>query len=388
MKKIEKRLRGALRYELVSVQPEALLNECALEGLTVSELEILDAFTLRLTIPEDERQRLEALAPRCRCELKLLETSGGSRDRRLLRRRLPLLLAALLALSAILASQLFIWEIDFVGAQELSRGRLLRALEESGVAPGAFRFSLDADAVRGKMLDKIPELAWMSVNVRGSKATVLLLPRSEKPEIYREEDAADLRAGAPGVVLRVSVLAGKPLVQPGQAVLRGETLVTGSLDSLTNAPRSVRARGEVLAETFYEITACSPPQTAKCEGGGRSVRRFALCFGKTRVNFFGKGGKALDGYDKIIRETVLGVPGLFELPVRLVREELRPYDSRPGGAPQAEELQGRLYDELAARIDGEILSAAFSVSEEDGLLCVTLRARCRENIARTVDIIP
>ncbi len=387
MRSIEKRLRGALRYELSGVQPEALLNACALEGLAFGELEIVDAYTLRLTLPEGEKARFEALAPRCRCEVRLLSAEGGSRDRRLLRRRLPLLLIALAVLLTLLLSSFFIWEIELVGGEGLSRGELLRALEESGVAPGTFVPALDADAVRGRMLARVPELAWMTVNVRGSRARVVLLPRSEKPEIYRESDAADIVAARTGIVTRVSVLAGKALVRPGQAVLRGETLVSGTLDSLTNAPRAVRARAEVLAETWYEITAVSPAQTRKTEGSGRKIVRWALCFGKTRVNFYGKGGKALDGYDRIIRVVTPGVEGLFSLPLRLVREELCPYDSAPGGAPPAEELQRRLYDALAAQVDGEILSAAFSVSDDGGLLCVTMRAHCREDIAETVYII-
>lgn len=388
MKGIEKRLLGALRCEIVGVQPEALLNACALEGLNVSELEIVDAYTLRLTLPEGERERFEALAPHCRCEVSVLRKTGGSEDRRTLRRRWPLLLAALAVLAALFLSSLFIWEIELIGGGDLSRGELLRALEESGVYPGAFRPGLDADAVRGRMLERLPELAWMTVNLRGSKATVLLLPRSERPEIYREEDAADIVAGGTGLIVRVSVLNGRPLVQPGQAVLRGETLVSGTLDSLTNAPRAVRARAEVLAETWYEITACSPVQTHKTGEKGRSILRWALCLGKRRVNFYGKGGKALDGYDKIIRETAAGIKGLFTLPLRFVREELRPYVSAPGGAPDAEELQRRLCEMLEERIDGEILSASFFVSEDKGLLCVTMRAHCRENIAKTVDIIP
>ena len=386
MKTIETRLRGALRYELGGTQPEALLNACALEGLSFSELEIEDAYTLRLTLPEADQARFEALAPRCRCELRLLGQTGGSADRRLLRRRLPLLLAAIAVLAALLLSSLFIWEIELVGGEGLSRGELLRALEESGVAPGVFWPGLDGDAVRAKMLARVPELAWMSVNVRGSKARVLLLPRGDKPEIYREEDAADIVASRSGVVVRVSALNGKPLVRAGQAVLHGETLVSGTLDSITNAPRRVRARAEVVAETLYEISAVSPAQTRKTGSGGRPVRRWALCVGDSRVNFYGKGGKALDGYDKIIRVTSFGAEGLFSLPLRLVREELRPYASVPGGAPSAEELQRRLYDGLAAAIDGEILSASFAVSEEKGLLCVTMRARCREDIAETVNI--
>ena len=387
MKRIEKRLRGALRYELSSVQPEALLNECARAGVPVSELEIVDAYTLRLTLPEADGARLEALAPRCRCELRLLGRVGGSADRRLLRRRLPLLLIALLVLLTLLASSLFIWEIELTGAEELSRGRLLRALEESGVAPGAFWPALDSDEVRNHMLARVPELAWMTVNVRGSRARVLLLARSEKPEIYRESEAAELVASRSGIVVRVSALSGEALVHKGQAVLRGERLVGGALESLAGEPRYVRARGEVLADTWYEITAVSPPQTRKDGSDGRSTRRWALCVGKTRVNFYGKGGKALDGYDKIIREITPGVEGLFTLPLRLVCEELRPYGGGGLASPPAEELQRRLYDELAAQLDGEILSASFAVSEKDGLLCVTLRAHCRENIAQTVNII-
>lgn len=386
MKGLERRIKGSLRYELCGVQPEALLNACAMEGLGFSELSIVDAYTLRLTVAESDRARFEALAPRCRCELRLLEESGGRKDRRLLRRRLPLLLIALAVLLTLLLSSLFIWEIELKGGEELSRGELLRALEECGVSPGVFWPALDADAVRARMLDKLPELAWMTVNVRGSRATVLLLPRSEKPEIYREDDAADIVAGGTGIILRMSVLSGKAVVQPGQAVLKGETLVTGLLDSLANAPRAVRSRAEILAETCYEIMAVSPAQTAKTAGEGRTLRRFALCVGKTRVNFYGKAGKALDGYDKMIREDAWGIEGLFMLPVRFIREELRPYASAPGGSPSAEELQQRLYDGLAAQIDGEILSASFFVSEEEGRLCVTMRAVCRENIAKTVDI--
>ena len=288
MNRIERRIKGALRYELCGVQPEALLNACALEGLPFSELEIVDAYTLRLTIPEDERARLEALAPRCRCELRPLGGTGGRTARRALRRRWPLLLAAALLLLGLLVSSLFIWEIELIGRESLSRGLLLRALEDAGVAPGACRPGLDADEVRSRVLERVPELAWMTVNVRGSRASVLLLERSDKPEIYREKDAADVTAKCAGIVRRVSVLNGRPLVRPGQAVLRGETLVSGVMDSLTNAPRGVRARAEVLADTWYEITALCPAGRLKETDGGTAQRRYALVVGKTRVNFYGR----------------------------------------------------------------------------------------------------
>ena len=45
-------------------------------------------------------------------------------------------------------------------------------------------------------------------------------------------------------------------------------------------------------------------------------------------------------------------------------------------------MKAALLQGLEERIDGEILDHAFSVASCDGLLVVTLRARCLENIAR------
>ena len=49
----------------------------------------------------------------------------------------------------------------------------------------------------------------------------------------------------------------------------------------------------------------------------------------------------------------------------------------------AERLKSTLIKELERRIDGgEIISVNFSVSQDEALLTVTLRAQCRENIAK------
>ena len=79
---------------------------------------------------------------------------------------------------------------------------------------------------------------------------------------------------------------------------------------------------------------------------------------------------------------------MFSTPLCLVCEELRPYEARAAAFSAPEELQQRLFGELNAQIRGEIVSASFSVSEGDALLGVSLHAACREDIAKTVDIIP
>ena len=387
MSGIEESLRGLIVAELSVPEPEALLNACLAAGLPLQRQRRLDAFTLRVAVFERELPRLEALAIRHGAELRVVSRRGGSRARHLLRRRLPLLLLGLLTLALVLVSSLFVWEIRLVGAEDLSRGELLRELSDCGLSGGAFWPGLDADALRDRMLLREPRLAWMAVNIHGSVAEVKLLRREERPESPGDAPA-QLVATRAGLVQRVSVLEGLPLIQPGQAVLPGETLVSGRLESLTAPPRLVRAQGEVWADTWYTLTAVCPPAAAKesAESGARS--RFALKIGGTRINFYQNSGKAIDGCDKIVHEYPWGIPGLFLLPVTLVREELIRY--RPAGLSygSAEETGQRLLAALEERIEGEILSYTLTVGESGDLTVVTLRAQCRENIAKSVDITP
>ena len=109
---------------------------------------------------------------------------------------------------------------------------MLRALSDCGVSRGCFWPSLSADLVRSRMMTLLPQIGWMTVNVSGSRAIVLVSEREEKPEIYLESAAADIVAGRTGIVTQLSVLSGRPLVSPGQSVLEGETLVSGVMESL------------------------------------------------------------------------------------------------------------------------------------------------------------
>ena len=386
MTKLSYRIRGEAEAEIFGVFPEAVVNRCAATGISLRRVKAVDGQTLRCTLDEKGLARLRAICLRCQCELRLLRLTGGSRDRQLLRRRFWLPLTALLAAGLLLLSSLFVWDIEISGNARVSRGEILRALSESGLRRGCFWPGLQTDLVRSKTLCLLPELAWMGVNVNGSRAVVLVEERAEKPEIYHESAPCELVASHTGVVRRVSVLNGKALVAPGSAVQEGEVLVSGAPENLMGEPRFVRARAEIWADTWYELTAVCPPSGAGKGAAKRKSTRFALKIGDERINFYGKSRKTLDGYDKIVHEYNLGIDGLFALPVSLVRETV--IVSRPAEGPDADPaaMQQRLEDSLRGSIDGEIVSRSFSVAERDGAVYVTMRARCFENIARVQEI--
>ena len=381
MARISDWLRGTLRAELVGAFPAGLLNALASRGVELWDVESADQYTLRLSLYESRLPELENLAKRAGCELRVLNRVGGAGGRRRVLRRPALLLGLLAAALLLLASSLFVWDVEVRGTNRLSRAQVLRALEDCGLGVGSFWPGLDTELLRSDVMQTLPEIGWMTVNVCGSRATAVIVEREEKPEMAGEEKPADLVASRGGLVRRVNVLEGSPKVREGQLVTGGELLVGAELPNLTNEPRRVRARGAVMADTWYELTAVRPLREALKSPRGVPRSRFALVFGKKRVNLYFGSGKAIDGCDKIISEHTLGIPGLFSTPIRLVRERFAPYKLTLGTDCDASELGRRLYALLESGTEGQILSYSLTPGRMGELFALTLRAHCIENIA-------
>lgn len=385
MKAVE-RIKGLAVVEICGAFPESVLNTAATAQLEMWDIESVDAYTKRLRVFEKSLPQLENISARCMCDMRVISRRGGSADRRLLAKRSTLLLLLLLTSVLLMISSLFIWDIRVEGNERLSRGEVLRALEECGVKSGAFWPALDTDEIRCRMLLKLPELGWMTVNVHGSCADVPITERSDKPEIYDENDAADIIAGKTGIIDSMTVLNGKSIVQPGRAVRAGETLIESRMDSITNLPRYVRAEGSIKAHTWYELCAVCPLESAEKTQSRTVGLRFFVKIGKKRINFYIGSRKAIDECDKIIKEYKLGADGLFAMPISFAAELYRIHETAAVSCGDDEGMKKRLYDALAESIDGTVEEARFTVSRENGVLCVTMRAACIEEIGVTREL--
>lgn len=151
----------------------------------------------------------------------------------------------------------------------------------------------------------------------------------------------------------------------------------------------MHAEGEVIAETFEELTAEMPLTLQKKTPAGHERTRFALLFGEKRINFY-TGSRIFDANcDTIIKVHKLGIEGLFELPVSIVTETEQRYVLTETEAPEdaaKARLQKVLEAELSRRVGetGKIESCETTFAVVNGYEVATLRAQCRQNIAKEV----
>lgn len=369
----------------------AFLNGCANRGLRPVSAEPDGDFALRVRLRSGDVKKAERIARKTQCALEVISAGGAPRFGRTVLRRASVAAGLLLIALLLVWSKLYIWEIEVTGNETVPTARILDGLRECGIGYGSFWPSITSDILRSELLIELPELSWATVNIHGSRAEVIVRERVPKPEIWSDRDKADVVAAKPGFVTGVRVLNGTAKVRQGSAVLTGETLISAETDSAFSGPRTVHAAGTVLAETYYELTALAPLTQAEKVYTGERHSRWAVVVGKNRYNFYGNSSISTAACDRITTVWDCAVGGVFSLPVSVIRETELEYgtvETERDGFLACRELEAALHARLLSELgpEAEIESERFSASAANGVITVTLRAKCTEDIGIEVPV--
>lgn len=134
-----------------------------------------------------------------------------------------------LSLTAVCVLSQFVLTIEVEGNEAVSTAEILTELRRQGLRPGVYGPGLDEGTISSAALLGLPELAWMSVNLHGTRAEVLVREAVPAPEVDDEEQVGSIVARSSGIVTHIEPLSGEALVAQGDTVLAGEVLISGAV---------------------------------------------------------------------------------------------------------------------------------------------------------------
>lgn len=388
--------RGSVLFTVMGAFPERFLNLCAQRGIGFWDLEWEDAHSLHLRVSRRDAKRLKELGERVMCEVTPQRRMGVPFFLMTFRKRYGLLLGLALAIAAVGIFSRFILTIEVSGNEKVPTAAILTELSRQGVRVGVYGPGLDTRRISQEALIELTDLSWMSVNLHGTRAEVLVRENLPEPELRDETTPANVVSAATGIITHMEVLDGQAVFQEGDTVLEGEILISGVMDlkepkysEIDAGQRIVHARGNIYARTWRTLEAAIPLEAEVKRYTGEEKTQWEFVALGHSVNFFGKAGISPSGYDKITTSHVLMLPGGRVMPLALRKTEYRAYDtvSVPLEEPAAQTL---LEDRLLLRLSdligetGEVISTGFSARKSGGMLVVALQAECREQIGREV----
>lgn len=375
----------SVRVELTSADIPGLLQTINTMGIPIGNLNAVNDLTFQFTVGYRHYESIRKVAERRGECIHILSKEGLSwLLLRAVQRPVILLMFCLLLLFAIvLPTRVFIVEVE--GNERIPDNMILEAAKFAGIRFGTSRRHIRSEIVKNKLLDRMPELQWAGVNTYGCTAVISVRERAVENEDQKSFSVSNCVAMCDGVITSTTITSGTALCSEGQAVKKGQVLISGYSDC-GMIVATERAQGEIFANTRHTLTAFS-----SCEAGVRKEFkekqvRYSLGFGKKRINLYKGSGISDSSCVKMIKKYNLTLPGDYVLPLNLIIEEYICYRVSTRNTCNTDS-ENALSDFAKQYISGNGISRRINEAQEtletnNGLIVLKGIYSCNEMIGR------
>lgn len=380
---------GMVKLRVRSAYPERLLNLCSFHGVRIYEAVRADVDLIYITVPFRDLKKIRSFVRKAHGRIWVVHRFGLPFWLGRTRYRYGLWGGA--AFFIVLLYILFtrIWAIDISAPPGISEREVAEQLETLGVRCGVAADNIDVKKIQTQMMLERQDLSFIAINLNGNQAKVQIEARTPKPEILDEDLITSVVAKKTGIITEMEVKGGTAVKKVGETVMQGEMLI----DALTqpvkeeSQPFLSHAFGEVEARTWERIRSVRCLKTEEKVYTGEKKTRYAVVLGKKRINLYLDSGTDGASCDKITEEKKIVLGDGYTLPVYLVQQELVYYETKSAEFT-AKDLQSEMEQaakmEIQNRIDGKIVNASNTFSEENGLAILTTVSECREQIGEVI----
>lgn len=396
MKRLMNYLLGMVRLTITGPFPERLINLCAQHRLDFWAVEWLDEHSVRLTTRRGALKELKELAKKVGCTVEVEKSRGLPDFLARFRTRYAFLVGLALTLCAVAFLSRFILVIEVSGNEQVPTAVILSQLRQLGVRPGVYGPSLDRQQIAQEALLELEGLSWMGINLHGTRLEVIVREAVPEPERVDETGYYDIQAEVDGMITHVEAELGDAVVQEGDTVAAGDTLISGLVtleppiySDLPTRYYETHARGRVWARTWRTLTAAIPLTAQVKTYTGEEKTVWSVNLLGNQVEIFGNSSISWPFYDKITTVRQGCLPTGEALPISLRQETFREYEVRSVSL-DLQAAQSMLEEQLLRRLeelvgeDGEVRATQTQAWVDDTFFKVTMESECLEEIGREV----
>lgn len=366
---------------------ERFLNICMRRGIFLRNIRRVGSERIVACVGIGDFKRIRSIARKTATHVTILGRRGLPFLLHRMRHRRAAVFGAVFFCAVLWYCSTHIMGVAIVGNSRISEKTVVSELRELGIYRGASIGQIDRRAVQNSMMNELDDLAWIGVNIKGSKAYVEI---RERLDVQRETETlpCNLVAARDGIVRMLDVKDGQTVVRVGDMVEAGDLLVSGAVDSTAEGIRYTRAFGGVYAETRYVKVREYPLEYMEKIYTGKKKSRYTLGVFGGELPLFAGSRAPFEKADSSEHETVFNC-GSFVMWRDIFREYTE--ERRARSAEEAENI-GRA--ELGAELECEIPEGAvikeknFTKSEGvGGKVKITAEIVCIEDIAlqRAID---
>ena len=163
----------------------------------------------------------------------------------------------------------FVTDIYIQVPEGIKKEDIRKELYQVGLKPGVYKKSIDRKEIRDHIMLKFNDVAYLSINVKGTNIFVTVTKKAETLKSVEQSNYCNIIAKKDGIIEKVIARSGNSVVQKGDIVRKGDVLINGSNN---------KSIPEVWATTFYEASKSASYEEVVKEKTGNKKNVYTLSF--------------------------------------------------------------------------------------------------------------
>lgn len=345
-----------------------------------------------------EYRKLRRVCRRSGTRIRIVRKRGAPFQLLRLKRRKGLVAGAACGVGVYVFLSGFLWGVQVTGEELMPGGRIAEAAARQGIYRGAPMREMNPRGAAHGILAELPGLSWVGVNTDGCFVEVAVKEAQPQPEVEEPKGLSNIVAAREGKVVEIEAESGRPEVELGEAVERGQLLISGLYEEEQDPwaeplPHPLQvvgpAKGRVVAETYHTFTVQVGGSKKEWVETGEVESSCSLYLLGLRVPL---GLPLPPGEGREFREEkplrVLGV----ELPVSFDREARVVWKEQARAlSPEEQEAQALLKLRYAQKAElgdgGQVLEEEITYQHGEGICILNAVCLCREEIGVVQEVL-
>ncbi len=371
-------LNGYLHLRVRTKHPEKFLNLCFANGISIYKSTFKKS-DLYLKTSITSFRKIRKIKPRFKGKVHIVKKVGLPFFISKNKGRYGFAAGMVLFFMFLFIMSRFVWNVEVVGANAENTVKTKIALNDIGIRNGVLSEKIDVKSLRNELLLKVSELSWAAINIEGCEVTVNVTQTEKKDEISNEP--SNLVSMYDGVIVSVEATKGSAAVTVGEAVRKGDLLISGVLEYSDLYTELVRAKGRVMAEITETIKVSQPLKITEKVKTGYEKKLSVIDFFGIKIPLFIGG---VNGNFKVSQTKIPIKLFCKTLPIEFITNKFSFYEEKEVyfSKANASILARKKLDEKVKKFvgDGKILDIKISENIAQDNLEIVAKIRCEKNI--------
>lgn len=236
-------VRGYYTIVVEGLDTESFLNYLIRNKIYVYNVNRIEKTKIQFNIDRDNYRKLKKIHRSNKFNIKVKKQTGIPFIAKRIYTYRGMVICAIISLIILMSTSQFVTDVYITAPEGIDKTALKKELYIQGVKPGIYKKSIDRKTVRDNIMGKFNQIAYVSINVKGTNIFVNITKKDESQNSQENSNYCNIIATKDGIIEKVVPRSGEAVVEEGDIVKKGDVLVNGA---------NTTALPEVWATTFYE----------------------------------------------------------------------------------------------------------------------------------------